>query len=146
MKIALVGAGEVGLCVAKESDDEVVVLTGTIKLSLKNLKAEIRLTDYSVDVLRRSLDDCDVVVSTLSGPSEFCISAHTCILEACSQSRRCKHFIPSEWNINIEDFPDQPMFSAARMRLFATSWALSMGIRGDTPSCSFGRLSVRVHP
>ncbi|CAG8907855.1 unnamed protein product [Penicillium egyptiacum] len=116
MKIAIAGAGEVGLCLATEfckSEDEVVVLTGTVKPSFKNLKAEIRLTNYSVDDLKKNLDDCDAIVSTLSGPDEFYISAHSNILEACRQSRRCKHFIPSEWNINIEDFPDQPMFSAA---------------------------------
>lgn len=116
MKIALAGAGEVGLCLATEfceSEDEVVVLTGTVKPSLEHLKAEIRLTDYTVSDLKKRLDDCDAVVSTLSGPSGFYISAHSNILEACSQSCRCKHFIPSEWNINIEDFPDQPMFSAA---------------------------------
>jgi nucleoside-diphosphate-sugar epimerase len=116
MRIALVGAGEVGLRLATEfckSEDEVVVLTSTMKPNFGHLKAEINLTDYSVDDLTKNLDDCDAVVSTLSGPSEFYISAHSNILEACHQSRRCKHFIPSEWNINIEDFPDQPMFSAA---------------------------------
>ncbi|GIC92831.1 uncharacterized protein Aud_009304 [Aspergillus udagawae] len=116
MKIALAGAGQVGLCLATEfckSEDEVVVLTSSFKPSLDDLKAEIRLTDYSVEDLRRKLDDCDAVVSTLSGPNDFYVSAHSNILEACSQSRRCKHFIPSEWNINLDDFPDQPMFSAA---------------------------------
>lgn len=91
MKIALVGAGEVGLCLVTEfckSEDKVVVLTSTVKPSLKDLKAEIRLTDYSVDDLKKSLDDCDAVVSTLSGPNEFYISAHSNILEACRQSRR----------------------------------------------------------
>jgi len=116
MKIALAGAGQVGLCLATEfcmSEDEVVVLTSTVKPSLERLNAEIRLTDYSVDDLKRKLDDCDAVVSTLSGPDEFYISAHSNILEACGESRRCKHFIPSEWNINLDDFPDQPMFSTA---------------------------------
>ncbi|RJE19905.1 hypothetical protein PHISCL_07753 [Aspergillus sclerotialis] len=116
MKIALAGAGEVGLCLATEffkSEDEVVVLTSTVKPSFEHLNAENRLTDYSVDDLREKLDDCDAIVSTLSGPDEFYISTHSNILEACTQSRKCKHFIPSEWNINLADFPDQPMFSAA---------------------------------
>lgn len=117
MKIALAGAGEVGLCFATEfckSEDDIIVLTSALKPSLDDLKAEIRLTDYySVEDLKRKLDDCDAVVSTLSGSNEFYISAHSNLLEACSQSRRCKHFIPSEWNINLDDFPDQPMFSAA---------------------------------
>ncbi|KAK9237788.1 hypothetical protein V1525DRAFT_402924 [Lipomyces kononenkoae] len=116
MKIALAGVGDVGLCLAIEfckSEDEVVVLTSSIKPVLEHLDAEIRLTDYSVDDLKQKLDDCDAVVSALSGPNEFYISAHSNILEVCSQSRRCKHFIPSEWNINLDDFPDQPMFSSA---------------------------------
>jgi len=115
MKVALAGAGQVALCLATEfckSDDEVVVLTSTSKPNFEDLGAEIRLTNYSVDDLTTKLDDCDAVISTLAGPNEFYIYAHSNILEACSQSRRCKHFIPSEWNVNLDDFPDQPMFSA----------------------------------
>ncbi|KAJ6099134.1 hypothetical protein N7467_000669 [Penicillium canescens] len=116
MRIALIGAGEVGYRLAAEfckSEEEIVIVTRTTKANFGDLCAETRLTDYSIEDLIQKLNDCDAVVSTLSGPSEFYISAHSNILEACIQSRRCKHFIPSEWNINIEDFPDQPMFSAA---------------------------------
>lgn len=115
MKIAIVGAGEVGLRFAEEfcrSEDEVVIVTRSAKAGLEGLRAKTCLTDYTVENLKQYLDDCDAVVSTLSGPNEFYISAHSNILEACIQSRRCKRFIPSEWNVNIEDFPDQPMFSA----------------------------------
>ncbi|KAF5613321.1 uncharacterized protein FTJAE_13948 [Fusarium tjaetaba] len=113
-KIALVGAGDVGIAFAKEfcrSTHHIVVLTGSEKSQLKDINVEVRLTDYSTDSLLRNLQDCDGVISTLSGPSDFYIKAHLNILEACSQSVRCKHMIPSEWNINLEDFPDLPMFS-----------------------------------
>ncbi|KAL4919653.1 hypothetical protein BDW62DRAFT_216802 [Aspergillus aurantiobrunneus] len=115
MKVALAGAGQVCLCLATEfcKSEEVVILASAIKPDLEHLNAEIRVTDYSADDLKNNLDDCDAVVSTLSGPNDFYISAHSNLLEACRQSRKCKHFIPSEWNINIDDFPDQPMFSAA---------------------------------
>ncbi|KAL2858979.1 hypothetical protein BJX68DRAFT_262498 [Aspergillus pseudodeflectus] len=132
MKIALAGAGQVGLLLATEfckSEDEVVVLTRTLKPSLEHLKVEIRLTDYSVDDLKSKLDDCDAVVSTLSGGDEFYISAHSNILEACSQSRRCKHFIPSEWNINLDDFPDQPMFSAATHEVIRRKLRSQQGVK-----------------
>ncbi|CEN61913.1 hypothetical protein ASPCAL08558 [Aspergillus calidoustus] len=65
MKIALAGAGQVGLLLATEfckSEDEVVVLTRTLKPSLEHLKVEIRLTDYYVDDLKSKLDDCDAGV------------------------------------------------------------------------------------
>ncbi|KAI9042362.1 uncharacterized protein KD926_005657 [Aspergillus affinis] len=89
MKVALAGAGQVGLCLATEiskSEDELVVLTSTLKPSFELLKAEVCLTDYSLDNLKRKLDDCDAVVSTLSSPNEFYISAHTNILEACKKN------------------------------------------------------------
>ena len=54
MRIALVCAGEVGLRLATEfckSEDEVVVLTSTVKPSFGHLKAKINFTYYSVDDL-----------------------------------------------------------------------------------------------
>ncbi|KAE8132026.1 hypothetical protein BDV38DRAFT_275434 [Aspergillus pseudotamarii] len=123
MRIALVGAGAVGLRLATEwckSEAEVIILT-----------AETRLTDYSIEDLKMNLDDCDVVVSTLSGPSEFYIFAHSNLRAACSASRRYKHRIPSERNINMEDFPNQPMFSSAKhedknyFARFGPSWAMN---------------------
>lgn len=115
MRIALVGVGEVGLRLATEScklQAEIIILTDTPKPSLRQLRAETRLTNYSIEDLK-NFDDCDVVVSTLSGPGEFYISVHSNILATCSASCRCKHIIPSKWNIDIEHFPNQPMFSSA---------------------------------
>lgn len=34
------------------------------------------------------------------------------MLEACEQSEKCKTFIPSEWTLNVEDYPKQPVFLA----------------------------------
>lgn len=120
MRVALVGAGEVGLRLATEfckSEDEVVVLTSTVKSKFGHLKAEINLTDYSVDDLTKNW----MIATRLCQPSaaqtsSTFISAHSNILEACHQSRRCKHFIPSEWNINIEDFPDSANIQCRRAR------------------------------
>ncbi|KAF7595975.1 hypothetical protein BBP40_004121 [Aspergillus hancockii] len=140
MKIALAGAGQVGICLATEfckSEDEVIVLTSTFTPSLNDLKAEIRLTDYSVEDLKRKLNDYDAVVSTLSGPNDFYISAHSNILEACGQSRRCKHFIPSEWNINLDDFPDQPMFSAATHEVIRNKLRSQRGVKWTMVSLVF---------
>ncbi|KAH7124889.1 hypothetical protein B0J13DRAFT_511202 [Dactylonectria estremocensis] len=123
MKFALAGSGDVGIVFAKEFaklEDEIVILTSSPKAHLQDLKAEIRVTDYSVENLKQHLYDCDAVVSTLSGPKDSYISSHSNILEACTQSPRCKHYVPSEWNINIEDFPDQPMFSAATHEVVRT--------------------------
>ncbi|KAE8333275.1 hypothetical protein BDV39DRAFT_188382 [Aspergillus sergii] len=90
--MALVGAGEVGLRLAIEfckSEDEVMILP-----------AETRPTNYSNEDLKKNLKDGDAVVLTFWGL-------------LCRELPRCKYFIPSEWHINIENFPDQPMFSSA---------------------------------
>ncbi|KAH6986440.1 hypothetical protein BKA56DRAFT_480770 [Ilyonectria sp. MPI-CAGE-AT-0026] len=116
MKIAIAGGGDVGTAFAKnlsQLEDDIVILASSLKSHLKDLKVEVRLTDYSVESLKQHLHDCDAIISTLSGPDDFYISSHSNILEACTQSPSCKHYVLSEWNINIEDFPDQPMFSAA---------------------------------
>lgn len=34
------------------------------------------------------------------------------MLEACKQSTKCERFIPSEWTLNVEEYPEQPMFLA----------------------------------
>lgn len=114
MRLALAGFGDVGrrFAITLCDREEVVVLTSRDLKPSQKQGWQIHVTDYSVSDLKLILDECDAVISTLSGPSDFYISTHSNLLEACKQSVKCKYFIPSEWNINIEDFPDVPMFSA----------------------------------
>lgn len=112
MKIAVAGYGDVGKYIVDEfskSDHEVVLLTRKEVKLPDGMKATVRVTkSYTVEELTPVLEDCDAVVSTLSGPNEAYIASHLAILEACSRSPKCKRFLPSEFAINVRDFPDQP--------------------------------------
>jgi nucleoside-diphosphate-sugar epimerase len=113
MKVALAGAGDVGRYFVEEfakSTHALVLLTRDRKTFSGVDSFEQRITDYTVDSLTTHLNDCDVVVSTLGGPTSLFVEIHLAILEACRRSKKCKRFIPSEWTVNIEDFPDQPLY------------------------------------
>jgi hypothetical protein len=60
--------------------------------------------------LEGPLAGCDVLISTISDFSPAYTEVHRKLLSACQASRRCKRFIPAEFAVNIEDFPDQPGF------------------------------------
>lgn len=114
MKIAIAGYGDVAKYLVEvfcNSSHDIVLLSGRENTIPKGLKVEQRRTSYKLDELCAHLADCDAVVSTLSGPNDFYTSAHTAILEACTRSENCKKFLPSEFAINIEDFPDLPASS-----------------------------------
>lgn len=111
MKIAIAGAGDVGAYFVEEfckSAHEVVVLSRSNKQL--DPKVDLRVTDYSVEDLLEKINDCDAVVSTLDAPGKVYTAVHSAILEACRKSKKCKRFIPSEFSVNLEDFPDQPYY------------------------------------
>ncbi|KAJ4252757.1 hypothetical protein NW762_010663 [Fusarium torreyae] len=113
MRIALAGVGEVGSYFAEEfskSKHDVVVLTRKEKHLPEAPGISQRITDYSPDDLVDKIGDCDALVSTIGGANEAYVKIHDALLEACRRSEKCKRFIPSEWTINIEDFPDQPYY------------------------------------
>ncbi|KIY02254.1 uncharacterized protein Z520_02392 [Fonsecaea multimorphosa CBS 102226] len=114
MKIALVGFGDVGRYFLEEfyrsPTDEVVLLSRRKQTLPEDFQVEQRVTQYTVEELSKHLEDCDAVVSTLGGPDDAYISAHLAILETCVRSPKCKRFIPSEYTVNVRDFPDQPVY------------------------------------
>jgi hypothetical protein len=115
MRIALAGFGDVGRYFLEEfyrSPGHDVVLLSSRKHTLpKDVQVEQRVTKYTVEELSQQLADCDAVVSTLAGPDETFVSAHLALLEACTRSPRCKRLIPSEYSVNVRDFPDQPVYT-----------------------------------
>lgn len=116
MKIAIAGLGSVArylIEVVSESKHDVVALTRREKELPSGPKIEQRITDYTTDSLLSCLEDCDAVVSTLSGPDDFFVSAHLALLQACTRSSKCKLFFPSEFSVNIRDFADAPPSIAA---------------------------------
>jgi swainsonine biosynthesis oxidoreductase SwnR len=114
MKIAIAGVGDVGRYLVEEftkSQHQIVALTRSSKPFLADYGVEERISDYTVDNLVRNLQDCDAVVSSIAGTDDSYVTSHLAILSACSLTTRCKRFIPSEWSINIENFPDQPSYN-----------------------------------
>lgn len=113
MKVAIAGSGNVAQYLIEElpaSSHQVVVLTRSTRPEQKAF--EQRQTDYSIASLIGVLEDCDALVSTVAdfqNPSAA-TKVHLDMLEACRQSTKCKTFIPSEWTLNVEDYPEQPMF------------------------------------
>lgn len=115
MKVAIAGSGNVAQYLIEEfgaSGHQIVVLTRSAKPEQKAF--EQRQTDYSIASLVGVLEDCDALVSTVADFQNppAATKAHLDMLEACRQSTKCKTFIPSEWTLNVEDYPEQPMFLA----------------------------------
>lgn len=112
MKVAIAGLGNVSHYLIEElgaGGHEVVVLTRSAKPGQKGF--EQRQTNYSIDSLVGILEDRDTLISTVADYENplAATKAHLDMLEACRQSTRCKTFIPSEWTLNVEDYPEQPM-------------------------------------
>ena len=114
MKVAIAGTGPVATYLVEElktAGHDVVVLTRSKK---RELSIEQRETDYSIESLLSVIEDREALISTVSvydDPSAQ-IKAHLDMLEACKQSKLCKTYIPSEWTLNAEDYPEQPMYFA----------------------------------
>lgn len=117
MRIAVAGPGDVGRYLVEEflaAGYEVVLISRTPKDWFPTQK-EVTFTpisDYTVPLLLPILDECDAVVSTILEYTDISVNCHLAILEACKKSKKCKHFIPSEWAGNIEDYPNEPVFHA----------------------------------
>ncbi|KAK5944758.1 hypothetical protein PMZ80_001958 [Knufia obscura] len=113
IKVAIAGTGNVAQYLIEELKaygHDITVLTQSKKPDEKRF--EQRETDYSVPSLVAVLKDCDALVSTIAdhqNPS-VALKVHLDMLEACRQSEKCKAFIPSEWTLDVEEYPEQPMY------------------------------------
>lgn len=112
MKVAVSGIGGVAKYLLDElpkQGHEVVAVTRSRKPYLGPV--EQRLTDYSVEDLKRHINDCDAVVSCITAHSPEFTSVQLAILQACKETSKCKRFLPSAWAGNYEEVPDQPLFA-----------------------------------
>ncbi len=114
IKVAIAGTGNVAQYLIEELSaygHDIVVLTRSTK---PDRKFEQRETDYSIHSLVTVLEDCDALVSTIADFANPPVATKVQfdMLEACRQSKKCKAFIPSEWTLNVEEYPEQPMFLA----------------------------------
>ena len=115
MKVAVAGSGDLSHYLFEElrqHGHEVFALVRNRKSFLDDLKIEQRVSDFTLGDLDTKLADCDAVVSVISGRGQDHVDVHLSILEACKRSKNCKKFIPSEWTINVEDYPEHPIYSA----------------------------------
>ena len=115
MKVAIAGTGNVAQYLIEEFQaygHEIVVLTRSHKPGKRSLQQTE--TDYSISSLVEALKDCEALVSTVADFQNPPVATKVQLdmLEACKQSETCKTFIPSEWTLNVEDYPEQPMFLA----------------------------------
>lgn len=115
MRVAIAGAGDLAKYFVEEflaASHSVVVISRstTPKPFFTREGISYRATDYSVPSLVDVLSDCDAVVSTVQDYTMGNVETHLNLLEACRQSSRCKKFIPSEWAMNVDDFPTKPAF------------------------------------
>lgn len=132
MKIAVAGTGNLAQYLIEEftaAGHLVIVLTR--KAKPEPASVERRQTDYSTSSLINALEDCDALVSTVADFENppAATKVHLDMLEACRQSTRCKTFIPSEWTLNVEDYPEQPVFLTEANRVLHQALKQATGVK-----------------
>lgn len=121
MAIAIAGSGDLTRYIVEEllastHPHKVVLLVRTAKpyFSTSNPNLIQEPVDYtSVESIRSALDkhDATTLISTiLTYDTNAFVSIHENLVAAALQSRNCTRFIPSEYGVNIRDYPDQPGF------------------------------------
>ncbi|KAL2813188.1 hypothetical protein BDW59DRAFT_34785 [Aspergillus cavernicola] len=117
MSIAIAGSGDVTRYLTEElgrANLPVVILSRREKPQFDLPGVTQQVVDYnSVPSLVAALNDNNAValISTILdyNPDSF-IAVHKNLIKAAQQSTQCKRFIPSEYGVNIEEYPDQPGF------------------------------------
>ncbi|KAI0515271.1 hypothetical protein F5B22DRAFT_195269 [Xylaria bambusicola] len=113
MRVAIAGYSDLGRYICEEflkAGHEVVVLTRSHKPQLESQGITQAITDYTLQSLKAPLANCEVLISTISDFSSVYIDVHKTLILACQESPKCKRFMPAEFAVNIEAYPDQPGF------------------------------------
>ncbi|KAG9241337.1 hypothetical protein BJ878DRAFT_233823 [Calycina marina] len=114
--IIIAGVGNLGKYLVEElaadKGYDVVVLSRKKSQWLAERQVDVQITDYTEESILAILDstNCKALVSFLNPPGNLYLNIHKSLLNACVRSRTCKHFIPSEWIGNSEDYPLLPRF------------------------------------
>ena len=114
MKVAVAGTGNVATYLLEELSaygHDVVVITRKAK---PNITLPQRESDYTISSLLSVLEDREALISTVFDYNDIprTTQLQLTLLEAVQQLKTCKTFIPSEWTLNAEDYPEQPMLQA----------------------------------
>ncbi|KAI1368684.1 hypothetical protein F5Y08DRAFT_294491 [Xylaria arbuscula] len=113
MRVAIAGYSDLGRYISEEfvrAGHEVTILTRSHKPQLDSQSITQAITDYTLSSLKAPLANCDALISTVSDFSSAYIDVHRTLILACQESPKCKRFMPAEFAVNIEAFPDQPGF------------------------------------
>lgn len=113
MRVAIAGYSDLGRYISEEfvrEGHEVVILTRSRKAQLESHGITQAITDYTLPSLKAPLASCDALISTISDFSSAYIDVHRTLILACQESSNCKRFMPAEFAVNIEAYPDQPGF------------------------------------
>ena len=97
---------------------------------MKDRNVDVYISDYTEDSVLSILDSSNAtaLVSFVNCPHDRYVDIHRSFLNACTQSKGCKRFIPSEWAGNIDDYPLLPSFYATSREPFRTILKGSNGI------------------
>jgi swainsonine biosynthesis oxidoreductase SwnR len=114
MKVAIAGSGNVATYLLAELaayGHDVIMITRKVKAHIKWPQRE---SDYTLESLLSVLGDREALISTAFDYSNMprTTELQLKMLEAVQKSATCKTFIPSEWTLNAEDYPEQPMLQA----------------------------------
>lgn len=120
MTIAIAGSGDLTRYIVEEvlasTSHKVILLVRTTKSHFQTSNPNLiqEPVDYtSVESLKSALDKhaATTLISTiLTYDTQAFVSIHENLIAAALQSRECTRFIPSEYGVNIRDYPDQPGF------------------------------------
>ncbi|KAL4918442.1 hypothetical protein BDW62DRAFT_217618 [Aspergillus aurantiobrunneus] len=117
MTIAIAGSGDLTRYLTAEfaaANIPTVLLTRRQKPHFSHPSITQEVVDYtSTASLTTALDkhNATALISTiLTYDAAAFITAHTNLIAAATASTSCKRFIPSEYGVNIQDYPDQPGF------------------------------------
>ncbi|KAL4867484.1 hypothetical protein BDV12DRAFT_171277 [Aspergillus spectabilis] len=117
MSIAIAGSGDLTRYLTEElsaANLPVVILARSEKPQFKLPGVTQKIVDYdSVPSLLSTLNETNAValISTiLTYDKDSFVTVHKNLIQAAQQSNLCKRFIPSEYGVNVEEYPDQPAF------------------------------------
>ncbi|KAJ6444839.1 NADH(P)-binding domain-containing protein [Purpureocillium lavendulum] len=113
MHVVIAGSGDLARYICEEftkAGHTLTVLTRTQKPELDQPGVEQHVTNYSLPSLMETLDESEVLISTISDFTASFVDVHRALIQACQASSKCKRFIASEFAGDIETYPEQPGF------------------------------------
>ncbi|KAL6230337.1 hypothetical protein BDW75DRAFT_74537 [Aspergillus navahoensis] len=117
MAIAIAGSGDLTRYIVREllrANHQVVLLTRAQKPHFNLAGVTQEIVDFastpSILSALNSSKATTLISTILTYDTTSFINIHRNLIAAAQQSTHIKRFIPSEYGVNVEDYPDQPAF------------------------------------